>query len=151
MQEVCRHAKHSPRRLGSPSSRDRIYLLRNSVQKLKKYHRPRYASDLEFHTPESASITVVSVMVTFKTCSLGMLSLRAKITRSWRCLLNGKRSFVIMDLPARLLLGMAGVESVGLSQARQLFRKKDEESDLLHCKGHDIAQRTKEEEEQSSG
>lgn len=30
-----------PSMLGSPSSSDRMYLLRNRVQKLKKYHRAK--------------------------------------------------------------------------------------------------------------
>lgn len=38
---VCVDACSLPSMLGSPSSRDRMYLLRKSVQKLKKYHRPR--------------------------------------------------------------------------------------------------------------
>lgn len=119
--EFCRRVNHLPSMLGSPSSRDRMYLLRNNVQKLKKYHRMRYASDLEFHTPESASITVVSLMVTFKTCSLGTLSLRAKITLSWRDLLNGKRSFEKTDIPALPLLGMAHIASTGLYGENPLF------------------------------
>lgn len=44
----------------------------------------------QFHTPDSASITVVSVTVIFSTCSPGRLSLRASTTRSWR-VRNGDR------------------------------------------------------------
>lgn len=101
-------------------------MLRKSVQKLKKYHRPRYASDLEFQTPESASIIVVSVMVTLMTCSLGTLSLRAKITRSGRGRLNGRRNFENMDLPARPLPGIALIASVVLTGSTQLFRTQGE-------------------------
>ncbi len=75
---------YSPSMLGSPSSRDSMYLLRNSVQKLKKYQSARCVSVLELQTPASASITVVSVMVIFSTGSPGVLSLRASSTRSDR-------------------------------------------------------------------
>lgn len=95
-----------PSKVGSPSSKESMYLLRKSVQKLKKYHKPRYASDLEFKMPESASMTVVSVIVTFSTCSLGTLSLRARITFSWRGLLNRTASFENMDLHVRPLPAM---------------------------------------------
>lgn len=77
-----RAKSHLPSMLGSPSSRERMYLLRKSVQKLKKYQSARKVRALEFHTPASASITVVSVMVIFRTGSPGVLSLRANITRS---------------------------------------------------------------------
>lgn len=44
----------------------------------------------QLDTPDSASITVVSVTVIFSTCSPGMLSLRVSTTRSWR-LRNGDK------------------------------------------------------------
>lgn len=44
----------------------------------------------QLDTPDSASITVVSVTVIFSTCSPGRLSLRVSTTRSWR-LRNGDK------------------------------------------------------------
>ncbi|KAK1786893.1 hypothetical protein P4O66_017273 [Electrophorus voltai] len=51
-------------------------------------------------------MTVVSVMVIFSTCSPGMLSLRARITRSCRGLLKGEKSFQKTERPRRSLAGM---------------------------------------------
>lgn len=60
---------------GSRSNKVRMYLLRNSVQKLKKNQRPRYIMALTLQMPELDSITVVSVMVIFNTLSSVQLSL----------------------------------------------------------------------------